>query len=286
MQPTLRSLSYALQLMVVLCLLAPHSALRAAAPDAATQPATLYLPAITASPDPTLPRPLAPANGAQVDSLIPVFRYAGGQMTAPAGGVLDFGVDPDPARTGWLWSFPLENAGEGFIRPIQNLMPATTYYWRVGVVDDFDYSRPPRWSEQLSFTTPAPGSGDILPAPPLLSPINGTVVTLDLAILRWEADPGAADYTVYVAKADEPFMRTMLPATTNQLPLAGMEWLFSPGVTYEWHVKARNDYAWSPQSSFWHFTVAPGRVSSSGSPAVREVVHMRGDQQHVQRTLE
>lgn len=126
-----------------------------------------------------------------------------------------------------------------------NLLPATRYYWRVALFCD---SRGSPWTPTYSFVTGS--GGTIPPAPQLVSPISGTVGLTRPVTLEWQAVAGAEQYLVHINLAGYlggyEYVRS---ATTVQVS-AGVY----SDATHEWYVKARNDYAYGPESEQWLFT--------------------------------
>ncbi|MCL4827374.1 MAG: fibronectin type III domain-containing protein [Caldilinea sp.] len=260
--------------VVINMLLAPSRSLYANPPPSPSgEPAsiavinTLHLPIILRSYDPTRPRMLSPLPGAEVGTLIPEFEFDfGGPHPESAAGVLEFSTNPDPGRPGVYATFWLGSSRYN-IRPITNLLPASIYYWRVGLIYDYDYSSPD-WTEQITFTTPS--NGVILPAPALSAPISGSVATTNSLVLEWTPVVGAVEYQVIVSRLS---MNQGWIATTSDANLVvGDSWLASeliPGNRYEWYVSARNDYAWSAYSDVRQFVVAPAVTSAGGERAFR-----------------
>jgi hypothetical protein len=55
----------------------------------------------------------------------------------------------------------------------------------------------------------------------------------------------------------------MVPGTETQTDVTSLR----PNTTYEWWVRARNDYAWGAEPAHWHFTTGPsGSSASPGGP--------------------
>lgn len=237
---------------------------------------TVYLPLVMRNYDPTLPRLISPQSGAKLDTLIPLFVFDAGTQPPNTAGVLDFSTNPDPNRTGWQASFRLASGAHLELLAWDNLQPNTTYYWRVGVIYNFNYSQPPRWTEQYSFTT-APAGGVILPAPTLISPISGTVVAANNVVLQWASVSGAVEYDITVHDMDRDWWYGFSSATT-QLTVTSSS-LIVPGNHYEWAVTARNNYAWGAESEWWRFNVAASASSLSRPILPEDFVILKLDEQ-------
>ena len=107
-------------------------------------------------------------------------------------------------------------------------------------------------SEMWSFT--AGSGGTMLPGPSLLSPASGSTLAGTTVTPQWSSVSGAAEYVVY-DKADRTSWRTV---NGTQITI---NWL-DPHTTYEWWVKARNDYAWGAESIHWTFTTGASSFSA------------------------
>ncbi len=239
-----------------------HAQTKGHEPDT-RQPTSLaqrvFLPIVMQNYEPTLPRLIAPEDGAVLDTLIPVFVFEADTLPPDTGGVLDFGTDPDPNRpTNWWASFGFQSGQRWEMRAWFNLQPSTTYYWRVGLVYDYNYTVPPRWSSQFSFTT-GPAGGPTPSAPSLVSPSNGSVVAANNVVLEWAPTAQAVEYQIYVHDLVRDWWYGYSTSST-QVNISGSG-IIQPGNDYEWYVEARTDYAWGSQSATWRFDVAPSESS-------------------------
>lgn len=222
-------------------------------------PAILHVP--PAPPPPPLPTLVAPANGAALNTLIPTFEW----RMPPAGEdeVLSFclSFSPDPADTGCQYGGGYHEEDE--LQVWSNLEPATTYYWRIGIVEDGDYDNI-RFSETWQFTT---GSGGvILPPPVLLSPADGVSISLSDAIFEWSAVAGSVEYQLLTCEYFGGCYIWFTPGTALDLSLE--DYAFVSG-DYYWLVAARNDYAWGEGSIERDFTFeesARGGNAPAGRP--------------------
>ncbi len=217
----------------------------APATDGTGASTTLYLP-LTPERYPsfcvTPPTLISPANGSLLDTLIPVLVYKKGSFDARLAKIY-IADNPDFDHP-ILYSSSSSGVGPYNLRLFHNLEPATTYYWRV---QDFcgSYSSP--FSEVFTFTT---GSGGvILPAPTLLSPPDGTVNVGEEITATWSSVTGAVGYQLWRRQSPRGgSLLTFLSGTS--LVLRNLQ----PNTTYEWYVKAYNDYAYGDSSEVWHFT--------------------------------
>ena len=225
--------------------LAAQSTTRA---SAQSNPYSIFLPLVygpaSCSVPPTL---VGPANGTSLGTLVPLFQWtpvndpAATFMTLQVASDTSFSdtsvvaqVSFDPSSTIWT---------TGDTRLPGNLDPSTVYYWRTYVACG-SYQGP--YSPSWSLKTADANSGQLLPAPQLVSPPFGTPsVSPNTLTLTWQPVSGAIDYLVvwYPAGAGS-ISFTYVAATnqndTNQQVTIGP--LF-PNTQYEWYVQARNYYA-------------------------------------------
>lgn len=227
----------------------PHSA------ETALLPSTLHLPLVARNQDPTLPLLISPSDGAQLDTLAPLFVFEVGEQPPNTIAAIDYSTDPDPDRPIWGgWYLGVTSGARLEWASWFNLEPSTTYYWRVGFIYDRDYEHP-SWTEQYAFIT-APAGGELLPPPALVSPADGTVLAADNVVLQWAPVSGAVEYRVAVNDLDSGLI--VLYRTPNTSATFTGHGIIEPGDHYEWSVAARNDYGWGPDSEDpWDFTIAP-----------------------------
>lgn len=239
---------------------------------AMTETTVIHLPFVMRGHDPSQPRMLSPLPDAQVDTLIPLFEFYMGIQPPDTFGVLDYSTNPDPDRSGVVATFRIGDDPFWKIRGWRNLEAQSTYYWRIGILTEFDYENVD-WSEQITFTTPASGSGIIPLSPSLRSPISGSIVMIESLVFEWEATPGAVEYNLLLEDIDAD-QRWGVVTTATQYVVAG-SWLESslvPGNRYTWSVIARNDYAWSAASPAWGIRVATDLTHRGLSPSEDEVI--------------
>lgn len=209
---------------------------------------------------PPAPIPVSPANGSVIDTLLPDL-----EIRFPISGVsLIYNVEwsRDPQFHGYRGSSRCEIVDTSMTRSFQvreNLEPGTVYYWHSNAAYipdcalDWDkFARWGPWSEPWSFTTRS--DGVILPGPQLLSPPDGSRVSELTPTVSWQPVSGGRGYYVYWREFGttgwrshgEPYRPTF---TSDQL------WNIRLGKTYEWWVRAVNDYAYGEDSSHWTFSV-------------------------------
>jgi len=215
---------------------------------------TTYLPAVFKGYGvcSTISTLISPANGSNLDTLVPLFVWDCGSNPNAIWVQLQVARDAQFAQV-------VSGGGGGppqgvfRIRDSDNFDPATTYYWRTRLLCG-DTEGP--YSDVWSFTTGS--GGTILPAPTLIAPANGSSVPSTAASLQWSAVSGAVEYTVCRWEVGGS---THYCYRVNDTQLT-ISWL-SPNTTYEWGVSARNDYAWGDGSETWQFTAPAESLSMS-----------------------
>ncbi len=233
-------------LLVLLGLLglayAPRTPLVAAAGACSGGPCKLYLPLMSVAPP--FPHLSAPPDGAQLQTIAPILSW-----TPQITGTYQIQAATDPSFTTPTISATtiLNNLQTAQHIPDGNLKPATTYYWRVGVL--FQGSQ--RFSSVWRFTT-SPKNTALLPAhPPLLAPSNGAHLPAREVALSWQGAPTELYYRVKVYNPDATlFTSAIIAAPSTTYNVAGL----AAGTTYTWKVKAFNQYGWGDYSSPWSFT--------------------------------
>ncbi len=203
--------------------------------------------------------PVSPADGAVLDTLIPTLTYRSIGSYADTTMCVAFDVNPHPTWCSIYTSYDPARMDSALLWT--NLLPSTTYYWRVATI--FDMSSPDRlWSEEWSFQT-APAGGVILPAPNLVSPVNGGAITLNQAILNWSAVTGAVEYRIYVSEQGVSGDLVYFQNTNSPLDVSGDSQYLLPGHTHKWYVVARNDYTLGQPSSTWSFTISASSATQA-----------------------
>ena len=216
---------------------------------------TVYLPAVFKSYGvcSTIPTLISPANGSNLNALVPLFRWDNHNNPNATASHLEVAKDPDFTVGAWsLWSSRATGVKE--FRFSGNLDPATTYYWRAWLMcreTDGPYS------DVWSFTTGF--GGTILPAPTLIAPANGSTLTATQVTLQWSVVDGAVEYLVHWREVGWGGYNYQWVSDTQTT----ISWL-SANTTYEWWISARNDYAIGTDSETWQFITPAG--SSSASP--------------------
>jgi len=189
------------------------------------------------------PQPISPAHGAALSTLIPSVQFV---TFHPADARFhDIHIDtashfPDPYRI----SLGAYNHPTKTVQVMENLMPATAYYWRVR---DACTDRDSPWSTTFRFTTGSDGT--ILPPPQLTSPISGTTGLNTPVELQWQPVAGADHYSVHIRFAGQGGGWIFTSPTTSA------NWShMQPNTAYDWTVQAMNDYAYGEESELWRFT--------------------------------
>jgi formylglycine-generating enzyme required for sulfatase activity len=129
--------------------------------------------------------------------------------------------------------------------PPGELLPGTTYYWRVVARDDESVQTPsPIWV----FTTIGPS----VPTAP--SPATGAVNVALTTPLSWQAsvdpDGGPVTYDVYLDTTDPPTYVYLDLSETTMWPSQPL----APSTVFYWKVVARDDEGGTSSSPVWHFT--------------------------------
>jgi hypothetical protein len=218
-------------------------------PQIAFTPAfTIYLSAVPRNHTyrATTPTLISPADGSNLDTLIPLFTWDSGND--PDATELYLEIWRDSELTDWVTGLQSLHRTQGTHqwRINLNLDPATTYYWRAYLM--CGGTQGPS-SDLWSFTTGS--GGTVLPGPTLLSPPNGSILpspgpaTREVT-LKWSSVNGAVQYRVNLTSG-EGYYTSVVTGTETTLRL---NW----NTHYEWWVQARNDYAWGTESAHWRFT--------------------------------
>ncbi|MFW6042714.1 MAG: hypothetical protein ACOC9C_03445 [Chloroflexota bacterium] len=220
---------------------------------AGSEDGIVYLPAVLKPVPPpcsTAPTLLSPISGSNLDTIYPIFRFDAGEDQQA--NWIAFILDDDPAlgspTTQLFVRYP---TGEKTVTLMNNLEPATTYYWQTwllcGEPGEPAAETGPR-SELGTFTT---GNGGVIPEiPTLLAPENGETVTItdERVTLQWDAVLGAQDYWLIVTPEDSCGQHIWTAGTERTV-------FVDEGVTYSWSVQARSDYALGERSERWEFHV-------------------------------
>jgi hypothetical protein len=229
--------------LVALVLLAGVSISR---PAAAYPVSNVFLPLVQRAPEPcsVAPTLIAPANGAQVNTLIPLYQYDNGTANGVTRYGLEVATDASFAVLAFYsWSDSVNASGARTYRSPWNLTPATTYYWRTYLTCGTQRINSSVWTFRTGF------GGVILSAPSILQPASGSTITDTRPLVRWTAVPGAVEYLVdFWDSVSKSGYLGRATATEYQ------SFTLKPNTRYDLKVSARNDYAWGYQQSGWSFT--------------------------------
>ena len=229
-------------------------------------------------PDAAPPAPvlLLPANNSTVNTLLPLLRIDARVSNVEISPNIWLSQDPNFGQgSNWVMFCGWTQSSSQFQYTFfNNLIPNTRYYWRArsgygdGCVNPNLQWSP--WSPTWSFVSGS--NGTILPAPQLVSPLNGSTITDIRPTLTWRS----------VAGANGTFVRGRPVYQIDPRDYGWGIWWNSVvtsarvyrdltlGETYEWYVEFKNDYAWGLPSSRWRFTIGTsysisGRVTINGN---------------------
>jgi len=222
----------------------------------------LYLPLVYGPPCPT-PVLTAPASGATLSTLSPLFQWQ--VVTDPAATALDLQIASDPSFTDIVTEpglYPTSSFWtDGAVRLPGTLAGSTTYYWRARL-DCAAGSGV--WSTAWHFTTPPDDPARHLPAPELVSPPNQATVAPGTVTFQWKPVSGALDYLLlWEVSGSGSFFFAWSSGTTDAV--GG----FAPTTAYVWQVAARSDFAVGYVQPPWSFTTGP-------AAGVRSTANRRG----------
>ena len=187
---------------------------------------------------------ISPEHDAQLDTLIPSFTFEVPPVTPSISILLTISKDPEFGSSVYNMGGNL-SGGTVTWQPFNNLEPATYYFWRIKA--DCGNSMI-CYSDVRSFTTGS--TGEILPPPVLLTPMNGTTTGSTQVIFDWEDVTGAVEYVIRYQEQGSFWLLTYVTDSTMTANLQA-------NTTYNWYVQAINDYAYGASSDFWTFTT-PG----------------------------
>lgn len=191
----------------------------------------------TCVPAPTVPVPLAPANGALVYTNEPTLDWTDALRTD----AYDYEVATDVRMSAVVQSGRV--AAPASAVALAALARNTRYYWRVRSVALNDRESHGAWSALRTFRT-------ALETPVQDTPANGAAVGTDRPTFFWDASAGAASYTWQVCRNSACTLLLTYGTTTalQAQPLADL----TPDTTLHWRVRANgaNTSAWSATRSF------------------------------------
>ena len=200
-----------------------------------------------------VPTLISPADTSVLDTLIPVLKWYSGDN--PNATWLDYQLARDADFAHIIESFQTSvTSGDGESRRDGNLDPANVYYWRAWL-ECGEIQGP--YTKVWSFTTGS--GGTLLPSPTLLSPGNGNAVPSTKVTLQWESVPGAVEYRPWWHDISESAYYYDYVNSTQKTPFSSL----NANATYEWGVRARNDYGWGAWSVVWQFTTPAGTAAPS-----------------------
>jgi hypothetical protein len=223
---------------------------------------TVYLPA-TFNYYSTIPILISPANGSNLNTLVPLLRWNMGSIPNAIQAWVEVSENPQFSPVNdWIYTDP-QGAGE---RQLEwNLAPSTRYYWRACVV----YNGTERYYSDV-WTLVTGSNGVILPAPTLIAPLNGTTTSSTQVTFQWSAVEGRTDYLVWITDGRQQIQVTetgdniavKMPRSVTS-PTGGgyviitkdtqVTEILWPGGTIRWWVEARNDYAIGAPSAWAEF---------------------------------
>jgi hypothetical protein len=199
---------------------------------------------------------VSPANGSTLNTLVPTFVWE--EIEIPTGMAITVEVseytDFSPTTTS------MSLLGGNSVTVIQNLEPATKYFWRAFLYRWSDQTRFP-YSETRTFTTPSDG---VLPqAPTLISPAHESVIESSPIILESNQVPGAIEYQFWY-KESGSFSTYVSISNTPQLTIPDY-FTLTADADYVWWVQAKNNYGYGISSSTWAFTMSSDYTSDAAA---------------------
>jgi hypothetical protein len=229
---------------------APETADPAAIQPAAAGNQTVYLPMIAKPSSCAAPAVAGPADGATLTNLLPVFQWSTAGAQNPTEVQITLASDREMSEL--LYEFSVSAALSQFPTPY-TLDPQTTYFWTATLYCGSSASAP---SPVRSFTT-GPEGGEVLTAPMLLAPNDGSAIGNGSATLRWTEVSGAAGYIVSYFVCDQgnqSICKTSYVLTDTYQTTITLQ----AGKEYIWWVNAYNDYAVGRDSLRREFTTPGG----------------------------
>jgi hypothetical protein len=237
----------ALALIIALALAASLIAATAGAQSALSPAAgglfSAYLPAVASELCNDPPDLIAPAQGATLDTVLPLFTWDAGDEPGATATEIRIDIEPEFAPPTTIISIP-GGTGVGSYRSVQNLQEGTVYYWRAELDCGDEVFTP--FSPLGTFTTGA--GGEYLAAPVQLTPADGAVLPALEATFTWTEVAGTVEYLLRYRPESSPdftYVWTAAPQHTAGDLL--------PGTRYIWTVAARNDFALGQDRPSWEF---------------------------------
>lgn len=184
---------------------------------------------------------ISPENAAQLDTLKPSFTFEIPPLTTQISVGLQISQETDFDDLEYSMGGS-SSGGTATWRIFRNLTPATNYYWRVKANCGNSMVT---YSDVRSFSTGS--TGEILPAPVLLSPGDDTTTGSTQVIFDWEDVSGAVEYMIAYQEQGSYWWLTYVTNSTFTQNLQA-------NTTYNWYAQAINDYAYGANSEVWSFT--------------------------------
>jgi hypothetical protein len=140
-----------------------------------------------------------------------------------------------------------------------NLQPGRTYTWNVHIIYDPEVCPPgdvcSNTSPEWTFT--APSSVPLPATPQLVFPADGARLSQSEVGFKWNPVDGATQYQLGEREKDSAYEGWLSYSYMDEPPTGYlMGGTYTPGMTYEWGVRARNYYGWGPWA-IASFTVQP-----------------------------
>jgi len=206
-----------------------------------------------------------PADGAQLDTLIPDYFYF------PVSGTSEYHIEVSTSATfsntvideTWVWVEYVPGQRED-IWSFDNLLPNTTYYWRMN--SECEDGGGGEYSPVWSFRS-GPSGGTILRAPALLAPDDGATVGSVQVTFVTEQVSGTERcqhrYSSHLADWDDMDHGGVIFGSRY---CNVEQHIFDPEETLYWRAAARNSYAWGTPSASRSFTTPPVTATTTIGP--------------------
>ncbi|REL23932.1 T9SS C-terminal target domain-containing protein [Rhodohalobacter sp. SW132] len=192
------------------------------------------------------PKLVSPINGSADSSLTPEFEWTAVEEADSY--ILHFG---STASSGSITDV---TADETTFAVTDSLDAGTEYYWKVRAVKD---DKEGEWSRIWTFETAheeeEPEEIVLLPAPKMVSPVNGLADSGRTPEFTWEAVENADSYILH-------FGSTATPGSITDVTVEGTTFTVTDsldaGSEYSWKVRAVNDGNEGEWSKIWTFETA------------------------------
>jgi hypothetical protein len=185
---------------------------------------------------------VSPANGAMSQNFA-TMTFDWTDAFAAEGYELELDVDAN------FTASPSTYTSVSSTKTVTNLLPGTTYYWRVrananSIVGD--------WIGVRNFTTTS------LNAFNLATPANNTTnVLVATVILDWTTLNGASSYEVQIDTENAFMSPTQFNPTASSQTIGNLEF----STTYYWRVRATNGTLFGDWTTTWNFTTQANPIS-------------------------